>query len=116
LGEEYRSWSSSLWSFYQLPVTLSPLGPNIQLHALFPNTLRPFPPSVTAQCITVQTADRHCSKEQLHVVVRASDFKLCRSFVRQVTNNCHSKKFMRRGAVILSTWSSRETPLVLCVL
>jgi hypothetical protein len=28
LGEEYRSWSSSLWSFLHSPVTSSLLGPN----------------------------------------------------------------------------------------
>jgi hypothetical protein len=27
LDEEYRSWSSSLWSFLHSPVTLSLLGP-----------------------------------------------------------------------------------------
>jgi hypothetical protein len=45
LGEEYRSWSSSLWSFLHSPVTSSLLGTNILLSTLFSNTLslRPFP-------------------------------------------------------------------------
>jgi hypothetical protein len=39
LGEEYRSWSSSLWSFLHYPVTPSLLGPNIPLNTQFSNTL-----------------------------------------------------------------------------
>jgi hypothetical protein len=39
LGEEYRSWSSSLWSFLHSPVTSSLLGPNILLNTRFSNTL-----------------------------------------------------------------------------
>ena len=34
LGEEYRSWSSSLWSFLHSPVTSSLVGPNILLNTL----------------------------------------------------------------------------------
>jgi hypothetical protein len=34
LGEEYRSWSSSLWSFLHSPFTSSLVGPNI-LNTLF---------------------------------------------------------------------------------
>ena len=37
--EEYRSLSSSLCSFLHSSVTSSPLGPNILLSTLFPNTL-----------------------------------------------------------------------------
>jgi hypothetical protein len=33
--EEYRSWSSSLWSFLQSAVTSSLLGPNMLLSTLF---------------------------------------------------------------------------------
>jgi len=39
LGEEYRSFSSSLCSFLHSPVTSSLLGPNILLNTLFSNTL-----------------------------------------------------------------------------
>jgi len=39
LGEEYRSWSSSLYSLVDFPVTSSILGPNITLKTLFSNTL-----------------------------------------------------------------------------
>jgi hypothetical protein len=39
VGEEYRSWSSSLWSFLYFPVTSSHLGPNVLLSTLFSNTL-----------------------------------------------------------------------------
>ena len=39
LGEEYRSLSSSLCSFFHSPVTSSPLGPNVLLSTLFPNTI-----------------------------------------------------------------------------
>jgi hypothetical protein len=39
MGEEYWSWSSSLWSFLYSPVTSSHLGPNILLNAVFSNTL-----------------------------------------------------------------------------
>jgi hypothetical protein len=38
LGEEYRSWSSSLWSFLHSPVTSSLLGPNILLNTLLSNS------------------------------------------------------------------------------
>src|SRR5215471_7200925 len=39
LGEEYRSFSSSLCNFLHSPVTSSLLGPNILLNTLFSNTL-----------------------------------------------------------------------------
>jgi hypothetical protein len=35
VGEEYRSWGSSLWGFLHSPVTSSLLGPNILLNTLF---------------------------------------------------------------------------------
>jgi hypothetical protein len=35
LGQEYRSWSSSLWSFLHSPVTFSPLAPNILLKYVY---------------------------------------------------------------------------------
>jgi hypothetical protein len=38
-GEQYRSWSSSLWSFLHYPVTSSILGSNILLRTPFSNTL-----------------------------------------------------------------------------
>jgi hypothetical protein len=39
LGEEYKLWSSSLWSFLQSPVTSSLFGPNILLNTMFSNIL-----------------------------------------------------------------------------
>ena len=39
LGEEYRSFSSSLCSLLHFPVTSSLLGPNILLYTMFSNTL-----------------------------------------------------------------------------
>jgi len=39
VGEQYRSFSSSLCSFLQSPVTSSLLGPNTLLNTLFQNTL-----------------------------------------------------------------------------
>jgi hypothetical protein len=39
LGKVYRSFSSSLYSFFHSPVTSSLLGPNILLYNLFSNTL-----------------------------------------------------------------------------
>ena len=39
-GEQYRSLSSSLCSFFQPPVTLTLLGPNISLSTLLSYTLR----------------------------------------------------------------------------
>jgi hypothetical protein len=39
VGEGYISWSCSLWSFLQSPVTPSLLDPNIPLNTLFSNTL-----------------------------------------------------------------------------
>src|SRR5215469_12322131 len=39
LGEEYRSFSSSLCNFLHSPVTSSLLGPNTLLNTLFSNTL-----------------------------------------------------------------------------
>src|SRR5215468_9088912 len=39
LGEEYRSFSSSLCNFLHSPVTSSHLGPNTLLNTLFSNTL-----------------------------------------------------------------------------
>jgi hypothetical protein len=38
-GQEYKLWSSSLYSFLQSPVTSSLFGPNILLSTLFSNTL-----------------------------------------------------------------------------
>ena len=40
LGEEYKSFSSSLCNLLQSPVTLSLLGPNILLNTMFSITLR----------------------------------------------------------------------------
>ena len=39
LGDEYRSWSSSLCSFLHFPIPSSLLGPNILVNVLFSNTL-----------------------------------------------------------------------------
>ena len=39
LGEEYRSFSSSVCNLLHSPVTSSLLGPNILLNTIFPNTL-----------------------------------------------------------------------------
>ena len=39
LGEEYRSFSSSICSLLHSPVTLSLLGPNILLNTIFSDTL-----------------------------------------------------------------------------
>ena len=39
LGEEYKSFSSSLCNFLHSPVTFSLLGPNILLNTMFSNTL-----------------------------------------------------------------------------
>ena len=39
LGEEYKSFSSSLCNLLHFPVTSSLLGPNILLNTMFPNTL-----------------------------------------------------------------------------
>src|SRR5215475_7591411 len=39
LGEEYRSFSSSLCKFLHSPITSSLLGPNTLLNTLFSNTL-----------------------------------------------------------------------------
>ena len=41
LGDEYRSWSSSLRSFLHSPVTSSLLGPNILLSTLFSKNHQP---------------------------------------------------------------------------
>jgi hypothetical protein len=42
LGKEWRSWSSSLWSFLHSPVTSSLLGPSVLLNSLFlPQCQRP---------------------------------------------------------------------------
>ena len=40
LGEEYKSFSSSLCNLLHSPVTSSLLGPNILLNTIFSNTLR----------------------------------------------------------------------------
>jgi hypothetical protein len=38
-GEQYRSWSSTLWSFLHSPVTSSLLGQNVPLNILLSKTL-----------------------------------------------------------------------------
>jgi hypothetical protein len=38
-GEEYKLWSSSLYTFLYHPVISSPFRPNIPLSTLFSNTL-----------------------------------------------------------------------------
>ena len=45
LGEDYKSFSSSLCNLLHSPVTSSLLGPNILLNTMFSNTLS-FPPSL----------------------------------------------------------------------
>jgi hypothetical protein len=44
LGEQYRSWSSSLWSFLHSPVISPLLGSNTPLNTLFSNTPAYVPP------------------------------------------------------------------------
>jgi hypothetical protein len=39
--DEYRSWSSSLWSFLHFLVISSLLGPNIPLNTLFSKNPQP---------------------------------------------------------------------------
>jgi hypothetical protein len=39
VGEEYKSWSSSLWSFLHSPATSSLLRPDTLLYSLSSNTL-----------------------------------------------------------------------------
>ena len=48
LGEEYKSFSSSLCSFLYSPVTSSLLGPNILLNTMFSHTLSFLSSSTTA--------------------------------------------------------------------
>jgi hypothetical protein len=50
LSEEYKSWSSSLCSFLQSPVTSPLLGPNIFLSALLSHTL--------SLCYSLQARDQ----------------------------------------------------------
>jgi hypothetical protein len=38
MGEDYRSWSSWLWSFFHTPLTSPLLGPNILLNTIFSST------------------------------------------------------------------------------
>ena len=47
LGEEYRSFSSSLCNLLHSPITSSLLGPIILLNTMFSNTLSFFPPAVS---------------------------------------------------------------------
>ena len=49
-GEGYRSWSSSVCSFLQLPVTSSLLGPNILHNTLFSNT--------ASLCFSISVSDQ----------------------------------------------------------
>ena len=48
LGEEYKSFSSSLCNLLHSPVTSSLLGPNILLNTMFSNTLSFLPPAMSA--------------------------------------------------------------------
>ena len=48
LGEEYKSFSSSLCNLFHSPVSSSLLVPNILLNTTFSNTLVSFPPSILA--------------------------------------------------------------------
>jgi hypothetical protein len=56
--EEYRSWSSSLWSFLHSHITLFPLGPDIPLN--IPILKHPQP-----TCNTICKVLVHCSKSLL---------------------------------------------------
>ena len=47
LGEEYRSFSSSLCDFFHSTVISSLLGPNILLNIMFSNTSASFPPAMS---------------------------------------------------------------------
>jgi hypothetical protein len=50
LGEQYRAWRSSLWSFLHSPFTSFLLGPNILLHTLFSNIL--------SRCSSINVSDQ----------------------------------------------------------
>jgi hypothetical protein len=50
VGEEYVSWSSSLWSFLHSPLTSTHLGPNLLLNNLFSNTL--------SLCFSISVSDQ----------------------------------------------------------
>ena len=47
LGEEYKSFSSSLYNLLHSPVTSSLLSPNILLNTMFSNTPASIPPAVS---------------------------------------------------------------------
>jgi hypothetical protein len=63
LGEEYKSWSSSLCSFPHSPVTSSLFGPNILLSTLFSNTLS------VCSCINVRDQVWHPYRTTGKVIV-----------------------------------------------
>ena len=55
LGDEYKSFSSSLRSLLHSPVTSSLLGPNIFLNTMFSNNSASFPPAMSATKLHTHT-------------------------------------------------------------
>ena len=83
LGEEYRSFISSLCSFFHSPVTLSLLGPNILLSTLFSYTLSLCETTGTAILKYVQNSRiSNCC----HFVILLKSCIYCREVGRGVQN------------------------------
>jgi hypothetical protein len=58
VGEPYRSWSSSLWSLLNSPVTSSLLDSNILLYTLFSN-----PRSLHSSLLAVTKFHTHTKRQ-----------------------------------------------------
>ena len=73
LGEEYKSFSSSLCSLLHSTVTLSFLGPNILLNTMFPNTLS----FLSSRNVSEQVSHPYKTTDKIVVLYCGGLFLLC---------------------------------------
>jgi len=74
LGEQYKSFSSSLCNLLHSPVTSSLLGPNILLNTMFSNTLNFFPPAMSTTKFHTHT---HTKQQAKFLDSKLEDKRFC---------------------------------------
>jgi hypothetical protein len=93
LVDEYKLWSSSLWSFLQPSVTSSLFGPNILLSILFSNTLsQVFIPSLN---YSIYNSSFKCTLYSLAILFQTISFWILDPFTssREQKPPCSCRPF-----------------------